>query len=67
VDECKPLSAGIVRPDGTNDYNITCWAGPARLNFNFVFCNVPQGFIEPQGTHMVSVNQPPPPFQVDRP
>ena len=24
-------------------------------------------FIEPQGTHMVSINQPPAPFQVDRP
>jgi hypothetical protein len=24
-------------------------------------------FIEPQGTHMVSINQPRPPFQADRP
>jgi len=35
-------------------------------NVMILFCSS-RTFVEPQGTHMVSINQPSPPFQADRP
>jgi len=55
---------------GCENYGERAWEGGASRGVPFsaqlIFIFILLTFVETQGTHMVSINQPPPPFQADR-